>query len=152
MKRTLLIIAFIMLVASSASARITSRQTSNKVEKEILKLEQARVDAVTKGDTTKLEQMFSDDLVYTHSNARVESKADFLNSVKTGSIRYESMNHSDVTVNVYGNTAVMRGTSDIRVVNAGQSIALKIRFTTVYVKKDGRWQMVAWQSTRLPQS
>ena len=145
MKRILLL--FAVLISSAAFA---FSQTPSKLEQEIINLEQTRVDAVIKGDVAKLEQIFADDLVYTHSNARVESKADFLNSVKTGAIKYESMKHSNVKVSLYGNTAVMRGESDIRVVNNGQPAAFRIRFLNVYVKKDGRWQMAAWQSTRIP--
>ena len=145
MKRIFLL--FVILVSSAAFA---FSQAPGKLEQEIMQLEQERVDAVVKGDTAKLEQMFADELVYTHSNARVESKSDFLNSVKTGSIKYEAMKHSNVKVSMYGNTAVMRGESDIKVVNNGQPVAFRIRFLNVYVKKDGRWQMTAWQSTRLP--
>ena len=145
MKRIFLL--WMLFILSSAFA---FAQTPNKLAQEIIKLEQDRVDAVIKGDTAKLEQIFADDLVYTHSNARVETKSDFLNSVKSGSIKYESMKHSNVQVTLYGNTAVMRGESDIKVVNNGQAAAFRIRFLNVYVKQDGRWQMTAWQSTRLP--
>jgi hypothetical protein len=150
MKKILPTIALLIAITNFGFSQSTNKTATDKLEQEIIKLEQERVEATTKGDTTKLEQLFADELVYTHSNARVESKQDFLNSVKTGSIKYESMKHSNVKVTLYGNTAVMRGESDIKVISNGQPVALRIRFLNIYVKKDGRWQMTAWQSTRLP--
>jgi hypothetical protein len=145
MKRQWLVIGLLLMSVVGVFA-----QGSSKIEQEILKTEQARVNALTQGEMAKLEQLLSDDLTYTHSSGRVDSKKDFLDALKTGSVKYESMTHSNVKVALYGNTAVMRGESDLKLLSGGRPVAFRIRFLNVYVKKDGRWQMTAWQSTRLP--
>src|ERR1044072_5377654 len=145
MKRLSLLVVLLTLVATLAFG-----QAPGKQEQEIIKLEQARVEALTQGDMAKLGQLLADDLTYTHSSGRVDSKEQFLDSLKTGAVKYESMTHSNVKVSLYGNTAVMRGESDMKLQSGGRPVAFRIRFLNVYVKKDGRWQLTAWQSTRLP--
>jgi len=49
-----------------------------------------------------------------------------------------------------GDTVVLTGIAQIKVVSNGTPNAFGVRFTDVYAKRDGRWQMVTWQSTRLP--
>jgi ketosteroid isomerase-like protein len=139
-----LLLLFLLMIATSPFSPAQTTST----EQAIMHLEQDRVDAVVKGDLAALERIFADDLLYTHSNARQETKQQFLESVKSGNIKYEAMKHSDLKVQLFGDTAVMRGKSDIKGVANGQSFAFPIRFITVYVKMNGRWQMTVWQSTR----
>jgi len=56
-----------------------------------------------------------------------------------------------VTVRSYGETAIVTGQSRMTVVNAGQEMKVHLRFTDVWVRRGGGWQMVAWQSTKLPE-
>ena len=142
---------FIIFLIFFAISSLAFGQAANTREQEVLKAEQDRVAAVISGDTAKLEQILANDLTYTHSTALVESKTDFLNSIKSGNIKYQAMNHKEVKVSLYGDTAVLRGQSDVKVTLQGQQANLVLRFIAVYIKKDGRWQMTAWQSTRLPQ-
>jgi ketosteroid isomerase-like protein len=146
MKTKSTFLLFMLMLALSPASRA---QSAVEVEQAVMRLEQERVDAVTKGDLAALERIFADDLLYTHSNARVETKQQFLESVKSGSIKYEALKHSDLKVQLFGDTAVLRGKSDIKGVANGQSFALPIRFITVYVKINNRWQMTVWQSTRV---
>jgi ketosteroid isomerase-like protein len=145
MKTKSVFLLFWLIIAVSP---FSPAQTANTLEQELMHLEQQRIDAVTRGDLPALERIFADDLLYTHSNARQETKQQFLESVKSGNIKYEAMKHSDLKVQLFGDTAVLRGKSDIKGIANGQSFAFPIRFITVYVKRNGRWQMTVWQSTR----
>ena len=51
-------------------------------------------------------------------------------------------------VRLYGDTAVITGAATIGL--RGQAAPFTLRYTLVYVKREGQWRMVAWQSTRLP--
>lgn len=144
-KNILVLIALLMAIASPFSFG----QSSSDVEQAVVRLEQERVDALIKGHLATLERIFADDLVYTHSNARVETKQQFLEALKSGATRYESMKHSDVKAQVYGDTVVLRGKSEVKVSANGQPLNLQLRFIEVYVKANGRWQMTTWQSTRI---
>ncbi len=153
MKRTALILVFLCILPAFALAQAEKKSSPTaptKAEQAVMKFEQERVEALTQGDLAKLEPLLADDLTYTHSSGRVDSKEQFLESLKNGSVKYESMTHSNVKVALYGNTAVMRGESELKLISGGRPVAFRIRFLNVYVKKAGRWQLSAWQSTRLP--
>lgn len=57
---------------------------------------------------------------------------------------------SDMRVRVYGNTAVLTSTNDMKARFRGKDINPKYRRTTVWVRRNGRWQVVAFHATRLP--
>ena len=112
--------------------------------------ELARFTAQTTNDFAALDQLLADDLVYTHSSASVDSKTTYVESMRSGAVKYESIEPRDLVVRVFGTTAVITGAGRLRVSARGQSLDNQLRFTDVWVLRDGRWQMVAWQSTRLP--
>jgi hypothetical protein len=139
------------LCAAPSAAQQPAAAKPGKVEQEVLAAERARIGLAVKADTAALEKMLGDDLTYGHSDGRVDTKAQFLDALKSGDLKYESMEHANPTVRVFGNTAVITGLSNVKVKSRGQDLNLRLRFTCVWVKRDARWQMVAWQSTRLPQ-
>ena len=119
-----------------------------EAEAQVEQAELARFDAQVRRDTVALDSLLSDDLVYTHSNALIESKAHFLETIATDRIRYDSMAPVEMKHRVFGETAVGNGRVHVRVQMNGQTIPVDLLFTTVHVRRDGRWQLVAWQSTR----
>jgi ketosteroid isomerase-like protein len=118
-------------------------------EAEVLALEGKRVQAMLSADLATLESVLADDLTYSHSSGKVESKAEFIESVRTGRLKYKSFERSDVKVRIYGEVAVVTGRADVKVQSSGEDLDLPIRYLDVYVKKGGAWKMAAWQSTRL---
>ena len=119
------------------------------VAEEVKAVEQRRVQALTSRDYAALEKLLGDDLTYTHSNGRFETKAQLLESLRSGNLEYRLMQHSDVQVRSYGDTAVMTGRSRLKVISKAHHLEVPIRFTLVYVKRAGEWQLVAWQSAPL---
>ena len=117
---------------------------------EIIALENRRIEAMVKQDAQALDEILADDLSYTHSTARVETKAEFISSVTSGRTKYRSMEQDDVKVRRYGDTAVVTGHANVHVDANGREIKFQIRFIDVYAKRDDVWRMVAWQSTKLP--
>ena len=117
---------------------------------EILALETARIKAMCDLDIDRLEEILSDDLVYTHSTARQETKAEFIAALSSGRTKYQSINREDVKVQEYGETAVVTGHAKFHVNANGNDVRFQVKFTDVYVKREEKWQMVAWQSTKIP--
>jgi ketosteroid isomerase-like protein len=120
-------------------------------EAAILALETRRFAAMIAADVRTLDTMLADDLSYTHSTGRVETKLQFLDALRTGQLKYKSIDRSDVRVKLYGETAVVTGEAHLHVEAAGNALDLPVRFLDVYVKAPSGWQMVAWQSTKLAQ-
>lgn len=100
-------------------------------------------------DLGRLERLLADDLTYTHSTAVVESRAQFLDSVRTGRTRYLEMTPTEVVVRLHGDVAIATGRVRMRVATAERELTFDARFTEVHVWRGGGWRLAAWQSTRL---
>ncbi len=117
----------------------------------MLESEQIRFQAQTTRDTALLVRLLADNLVYIHSNALVERKADFLRSVSGGGIRYLSIRKmEDSAVSQWGKTAVSHGLVEVKGLYQGNEFDMTLRFTSVYRREKGRWKLYSWQSTRVP--
>ena len=119
-------------------------------ESEIRQLENRRFQAMLKVDTEELHRLLADDLTYTHSSGAVDSKSQLIDSLKSGERKYEAIEPQDLKVRLYGSAAIVTGRARLKTVSKGQESDFQVQFTDVYAKKNGHWQMVAWQSSRLP--
>jgi ketosteroid isomerase-like protein len=117
----------------------------------IIDLDRKRMSAMAQKDVATLNAVLSDDLVYTHSSARIDSKASLIGAMESGKTVYSAVEPSDVKAQDLGDAVVLTGTARISVTSSGTPITFGVRFTDVYADKGGTWQMVAWQSTRLPE-
>jgi len=91
--------------------------------------------------------LLADDWSVTHITAQVMTKAEAVEMCRTGPPVTWSL--SDLAVRVYGDTAIVTGKTSATAAGAApQTVAL--RFTDVFVKREGRWIVVASHATRLP--
>jgi hypothetical protein len=116
------------------------------VEATIASLERGRFAAVVARDTAKLRQYLADDMTYTHSSGATETRDEFLSHLAGGRYDYRSIEPTELLVRVIGETAVIEGRARLVV---GED-RFMLRFIDVWARRNGRWQMIAWQSTRLP--
>ena len=123
--------------------------TNTAAEAAVRAAELARFKAMTAGDYTELGRLLGDDLIYTHSNALVDTKASYVESMTSGALKYQSIEPRDIKVRVYGTTAIITAAAAITSVSKGQTQNNQLRYTDVWVLRDGRWQMVGWQSTKI---
>ena len=117
--------------------------------KAIIELDRKRMQAMAAKDYKFLGEVLADDLIYTHSSARLDTKASLIGNMQSGSTVYTSVEPSDVKAQDLGDTVVLTGVAQIKVVSGGKPNAFGVRFTDVYAKRAGKWQMVTWQSTKL---
>jgi ketosteroid isomerase-like protein len=119
-------------------------------EQMIIELDRRRMTAMAQKDYATLNELIADDLVYTHSTARLDTKQSLIGNMESGSTVYTSVVPSDVKAQDLGDSVVLTGTCRISVNAGGRPNNFGVRFTDVYARRGGRWQMVTWQSTRLP--
>ena len=119
-------------------------------EQTIIDLDRKRMTAMAEKDLRTLDELIADDLVYTHSSARLDTKQSLLANMESGATVYTSVVPSNVKAQDLGDTVVLTGECRISVTSNGRPNSFGVRFTDVYANKGGKWQMVAWQSTRLP--
>lgn len=115
-------------------------------EADILALDEARINAQVAADAAAMERLFSDNLVYTHSNALVDTKRSYIDGIVSGKFAYEAINRSEQVVHIYGEAALIAGKAEIHV----NGRHLRLRFLAVWAKEGGDWRFVGWQSTPLP--
>jgi len=116
----------------------------------VIDLDRKRMTAMAEKDIATLNEVIADDLVYTHSSARLDTKQSLIGNMESGSTVYTSVVPSDVKAQDLGDTVVLTGSCRISVNAGGRPNSFGVRFTDVYANRGGRWQMVTWQSTRLP--
>jgi hypothetical protein len=148
MRRPLLLSLFMICTAAPASAAGGAKPPRTGASDVVKAAELARFEAAQQVDLETLGKLLADDLTYTHSTGRLETKAAFLESLKTGKLQFKRIEPADLQVRVFGTTAVINGTAKMSVVNEGQAKDIELRFTDVWVNHAGRWQMVAWQSSK----
>ena len=117
----------------------------------IIALDRERMQAMADKNVDRLKELLCKDLVYTHSSARLDTKESLIGAMESGATVYTAVEPSDVVAQDLGSAVVLTGAARISVTSNGNPINFGVRFTDVYVNKGGQWQMVAWQSTRLPE-
>ncbi len=117
----------------------------------IIDLDKKRMHAMAQKDIATLNAVLADDLIYTHSSARLDTKQSLIRAMESGATVYTAVEPSDVKAQDLGDAVVLTGSARISVMSSGRPNSFGVRFTDVYVNKGGQWQMVAWQSTRLPE-
>jgi hypothetical protein len=143
---------WLLLGAHPAAALEPNEPLPPGPEGEILRAEGRRAQALVDADVPALQELLADELRYTHSTGAVETKYVFIASLESGRLDYVSVRTRDEVVHVYGETGVVAGTAVLQVQAAGGAIQkLRSVFTAVYVKREGSWRLVAYQSTRAPE-
>ena len=117
----------------------------------VAKAERARFAALVAGDYATMGAMLGDDLIYTHSTGTVDTKnVGDMAPLVSGRTRYVQADATDARIVLYGTTAVTTGVVRVTAHVGSDVRPSHLRYTSVWTVRDGRWQMVAWQATRLP--
>ena len=112
-----------------------------------------RFEAQVNADARVLGNLLDDGLEYTHSNGDLDSKTSFIDSLVTGKRDYISSVATVDSVRIFGDVGVIRGKAKVTVGGKDrQPQDLHIGYTDIWLWKDGRWQMTAWRSMRMPDS
>ena len=144
MKQRITMLAVVCFLAAFCSVAI-----AQNTEDEIKKLEMDRAAAVVKGDMAMVEKQTSDDYTLINADGQMASRQQMIDAFKSGKSKLSMNDLSDMKVRVYGNTAVVTGKSKVKGMMAGKDATGSVIYTRVYVKKDGHWQSVALQQTRI---
>jgi hypothetical protein len=150
-RRTTLRFVLAAIAAGLASSPALAKEPA-KGEDSLRAAELRRFEANVNADAGALGELLDDGLEYVHSNGELDTKKSFIESLTTGSRDYASSVPHIETVRIHGDVAIIRGTAQVTVVDHGASRDLHIGYTDVWLWKDGRWQMTAWRSARLPDS
>jgi ketosteroid isomerase-like protein len=121
----------------------------NPEEESVRKTEDEFAAAYGRNDAEALERLWAADYTFVNPAGQVLTKAQRLAMLRSGELQIESYSRDDESIRIYGNTAVVTYRSTVKAQRNGHDISSQRRVITVLVKKDGRWQAVAQQSTTI---
>jgi 3-hydroxyisobutyrate dehydrogenase-like beta-hydroxyacid dehydrogenase len=113
-------------------------------------LENRRYAAMVDADLDTLDELLADDVLYAHSNASVDTKASYLELLRTGGLVYHSLEHTTDAVITRPGMAIISGTMSGSIHMHGAAKTLNSRVAAVWVAEDGRWRLAAFQPTAIP--
>jgi uncharacterized protein (TIGR02246 family) len=144
------IIIFLILVAalpfSVAQSKDSQIPQADKAEQEVRKLERAWLDAYEQHDTKAMNAIVADDFTITFPNGSMQTKAQIIESIKaprnpaSPALKFYT---EEVQARVYGDTVILIGRVVTEYVRDGKTMKEENRYTDTYVKRGGRWQVVA---------
>lgn len=117
-------------------------------EAEITQLERDWAAAIVNKDAATLARLLAEDFNGTSSTAHTFPRDVAIEDLTSGRYAVESMNLDEITVNVYGDAAVSFTSQEEKSKYDGRNTSGHYHFTNVWIKKDGRWQVVASHGTR----
>jgi ketosteroid isomerase-like protein len=147
---TALALAFVTM-SLSVMAQTPSKVGSddNDAEQMILRLEKEGREATLKNDMEANDRLLADNWININPDGSVTTKARLMELLKTSPFKIMSIENDDVMVRVYGDAAVVTGRSTSKRAGQGadETVTRQVRFTRVYARRQGRWQVVSAQNT-----
>jgi ketosteroid isomerase-like protein len=140
--------AALLLGGAPITMAQSGRQTdSAQAAAEVRAVDQARSAAILHGDTAALSRIWAPEYTQIYADGSVRSRAERLTAMARGPLPFDSLEVEAMQVRLYGTVAVV--TARDRAWARGASSSQRMRFTRVYVQRDGRWQLVTSQATLL---
>lgn len=140
----------ILTLISACVATPLSTAASGEKEMETIKhIEQNLAQAVLKGDTEVLDNIYADDFKFTHSTGLIQTKEEWMNFLKKGSIKAFERTVDSIEVELHGDVALTTGRIHTKTNSTDPRWQeYTIWYIRVYDKRDNRWQLISHRSIR----
>ena len=136
-----------LIIVSSCLPVLANRSKQSDESAELSRLESVWNDAYTHGNVEPLEQLLADDLIVTMTDMAMLNKKQSIGLLRSGHLKFPRYETSDIRIRVYNDAAIVTGRLQrTRTVN-GNNVDDDWRFTKVYIRRSGRWQVVAWHAS-----
>lgn len=149
MRRTLIAItlAAVSFALVQAGGRAGARGGDD--EQALKRIENELTDAMLKGDASAVERHYAESFTFTTPDGQVMTKAQVVANVRTGAAKFESSKFEEMRVQLYGDSAVVTALTTDKGTVGGADVSGRFRWTDVFVRSGGRWQLVAAHGTRV---
>ena len=146
----------VMIAVALGSVAATVMRTQTSGTQEVTALLREFIAGAGSGDRAIFDKFFADDVIYTRATGVVITKASIMESLGKPSPASEgksSYSAEDITVHDYGDTAIVAFRLEGRTEHAdGKLETAHYRNTGTFLKREGRWQVVAWQATKISEA
>ena len=142
---------FLMLGALASAGAVTEAAQSKADEKAVMDTLELMARATIAKDVATLDNIYGEDVTYSHSNSMTQTKPQVLADIKGPNVA-ESMTFSETTIRLYGTVAVVKGIVDFRNGPPGALLDNHLNILWVLVRRAAGqygWQIVARQTTRI---
>lgn len=129
---------------------ILAQTQTESVEQELIKLENEWGEAIVKRDAASIDMLMADEFIVIYDGS-VFTKAQYFELVKSMKEEILSFVMDEWQVRVYGDAGVVMARSTMKTRLAGQETTNQLRFTDIWVKRDGRWKCVAAHNSTIAQ-
>ena len=144
--RTSFVVAFLALSSTTIALGQKQKAGNDKgksIEQTIRQLDSERIQAQISADTVALNRIYADDFIGVGPSGTVRTKPQVISDFTSGGLKFQSITTNDVQVRSYGNTAVQTGQSTMIGQDKNKVVPRVNRFTRVWVKLHGNWQLVS---------
>jgi ketosteroid isomerase-like protein len=118
-----------------------------EIIRQIVDMERQCKEASLRRDSDFSLRTLADDYVAITPLGQVATKQETISARRSGQLRYEAMNITDMVVRVYGDTAVVTARADVKGHQLGEDFSGPYRYTRVWIRRNGQWQTVSYQAT-----
>lgn len=115
------------------------------IEQELRQTNDEWVKALVRGDGPTLDRIMADDFFFAYP-MEGDDKTQFIDDVTSGAIRVEYLNRENVSVRIWGSTAVVTAKDSARWFYGGRDFSGHYKIMHVYSQRNGRWQLVSVQA------
>jgi uncharacterized protein (TIGR02246 family) len=141
-------IALAVAVTSVLQLAVLAQRQIPLTEQQLVAIDNQRMDALRRGDTVPLEKIYADDYTLVTGTGQVRSKADQIAELKSGQLRYASIDSVERQVRLYGDVGVIVSRQKAVIFQNGQQITSgDERVTRVYKKMNDSWRVIATHAT-----
>lgn len=152
-------VIFLIVMSSAITLGQTRGKTTSKgretrsanavSEQSLRAAERQWMEAFKNRDKEALNRILDDQFVFTDAEGHVSNKAEYIENA-TRVIKIESYSMQDTTVRVFGDTGVVTGRWIGKLTIDGKAVTEDVRYTDTFVRRLGRWRVVASQDTKVP--
>ena len=157
MKSAISIIVLLITVACAAcgcgnsdSVASTAAAFDANTAQTLIQLERDWIKAMLNCDHAKLYRILAVNFRYTDPDGNQFTRMQTLDDLKSGALKFDTLEPSELSVQFYQNAAVVFGIFRFKGSYQGQAFDEQVRGTDFFVKQEGRWIAVASQASRLP--
>lgn len=145
----LVVLSTSLLTAQHVATRPRQPVDSAEQEtiREIVDLERQAKEASLHRDPDFSERTLADDYVGITPLGQIATKQDVLRARKSGQLRYEAIDISEMVVRIYGETAIVTARAEVKGHQLGEDFSGPYRYTRIWVRRAGHWETVSYQAT-----
>jgi ketosteroid isomerase-like protein len=148
-----LLLATVLSVPAFAGQHVSVRPRTaidpgdQETIREIVEMERQAKEASLRRDAEFPQRTLAEDYVAITPLGQVTTKKEAVSSRKSGQLRYDTIDVSDMVVRLYGDTAIVTARADVKGHQLGEDFSGPYRYTRVWVRRSGHWQAVSYQAT-----